>query len=114
MVRWTAVPVCPDCGGDNIMGYNEEDESWECTECDTVIDDEEFDDNQCVSETETKYFMISTYEKDKPLAFAYPDKHSDLLIPVQAYGPENQPILIIYQFDYTNNSALERLKNSNS
>jgi len=27
------------------MGYNEEDESWECTECDTVIDDEELDKN---------------------------------------------------------------------
>jgi len=44
MVRWTAVPVCPDCGGDAIMGYVESNETWKCTECNTVIDDEEFDD----------------------------------------------------------------------
>ena len=43
MVRWTAVPVCPDC--EAIMGYEEDDESWECTECDTSIDDTEFNGN---------------------------------------------------------------------
>ena len=44
MVRWTSVPVCPNCSGDAIMGYEESNETWVCTECNTVIDDEEFDD----------------------------------------------------------------------
>ena len=42
MVRWAALPECPNC--EAIMGYEEENDSWECTECDTSIDDEEFDD----------------------------------------------------------------------
>ena len=75
---------------------------------------EESDLDKFILENRPRYFMISTYESDKPWAFAYPGKHSDLLIPVKAYGPSDQPILIIYEFDYTNDSALERLKNSNS
>lgn len=72
----------------------------------------EGDLDKFILENRPKYFMISTYENDKPWAFAYPGKHTDLLIPVQAYGPEGQPILVIYRFDYTNESALERLRTS--
>ena len=43
MVRWTAMPICPNC--EAIMGYEENTESWDCTECDASIADSEFDDN---------------------------------------------------------------------
>lgn len=70
----------------------------------------ESDFDKFILENRPIYFMISGYEKDMPWAFAYPSKHSDLLIPVQAFGQQERPILVIYRFDYNNQAAVDRLK----
>jgi 4-amino-4-deoxy-L-arabinose transferase-like glycosyltransferase len=70
---------------------------------------EEADLDKFILENRPKYFSISGYEAEKDWAFAYPQKHSDLLTPVQAFPPTEQPILIIYRFDYSNIEAVARL-----
>tara|TARA_Y100000034_G_scaffold57823_1_gene70564 strand:- start:199 stop:2055 length:1857 start_codon:yes stop_codon:yes gene_type:complete len=71
---------------------------------------QEADLDKFILENRPLYFSISGYEAEKDWAFAYPQKHSDLLTPVQAFGPDpNQPILVIYRFDYSNIEAVARL-----
>src|SRR3989344_1504683 len=65
-----------------------------------------------IFENRPKYFSISTYEADKPWTFAYPQKHADLLRPVQVYPSAQQPVLVIYEFDYSNPAALARINAS--
>ena len=63
-------------------------------------------------ENRPKYYSISGYEAEQPWAFAYPEKHKDMMIPVQGYEREGKPILVIYAFDYSNETALDRLRSS--
>jgi len=57
--------------------------------------------NQFVLENRPKYYSISTLERDPQWTFEYPGKYLEVLTPVQFYGPQEQPILIIYQFNYS-------------
>jgi len=59
-----------------------------------------------VLENRPKYFVISLYERDDPWAYTYPTDHNDILVPVQAFGPQDQPLVIVYRFDYTNIQSL--------
>jgi 4-amino-4-deoxy-L-arabinose transferase-like glycosyltransferase len=54
-----------------------------------------------IMEKRPKYYIISLYEKDPQWAWEFPEKHKDLLTPVQAYTLNGQPIVIIYQFNYS-------------
>ncbi|MAG02276.1 hypothetical protein CMI42_02970 [Candidatus Pacearchaeota archaeon] len=66
--------------------------------------------NEFILENRPKYFSISIYEREKDWAFAYPNNNQGLLIPVQAYGSQQQPVLVIYRFDYSNKEALNKLR----
>ena len=57
--------------------------------------------NRFILENRPKYLSISVLEPEQPWMFAYPNRHQAALTPVQAYGPQEQPILIIYRFNYS-------------
>lgn len=52
-----------------------------------------------VQELKPKYLVLSAYEQSPAWVYAYPQNHTSLLTPVQAY-PQNQPMVIIYEFNY--------------
>lgn len=60
----------------------------------------EFAMDKFIKENKPKYFMISIFEREEDWAFAYPSKHQDTMIPVQVYGSQEQPVLVIYEFKY--------------
>ncbi len=60
-----------------------------------------------ILEKRPKYFVASAYEKEEQWTFAYPEKHKDVLIPVQAYPNTQQPLVIVYKFDYNNIKSLK-------
>lgn len=53
-----------------------------------------------IFENKPKYLVESAYENEEPWAVNYPQKHPNLLIPVQAYPSPQQPLVIIYKFNY--------------
>ena len=55
-----------------------------------------------VLEKRPRYYSISVIERDEDWAYAYPQKHQDMLVPVQVYQQGNQPVLVIYEFKYDN------------
>lgn len=67
----------------------------------------ESDLDKFILENKPKYLVASVYEREEPWAFAYPQKHADILIPVQAYPNAQQPAVIVYQFDYDNINSLK-------
>jgi len=66
----------------------------------------ETDLDKFILENRPKYFILSIYEYQEPWVFAYPEKHKDILTPVQGYGLQNQPILVIYKFNYDKITSL--------
>lgn len=55
-----------------------------------------------ILENKPKYLVESAYENEEPWAVNYPQKHPDILVPVHVYPSLQQPVVIIYKFDYTN------------
>ncbi len=47
-----------------------------------------------------KYLILSGFEKHPDWAYTYPEKNQDLLTPVKIYSQDENPVLIIYQFNY--------------
>lgn len=76
-----------------------------------IVKGNESDLDKFILEKRPKYLVASAYEREEPWAFAYPQKHADILIPVQVYPNAQQPIVIVYQFDYDNKAALKKLTN---
>lgn len=70
--------------------------------------------NQFVLEKRPKYYSISVLEKEQQWAYDYPQKHQDILTPVQVYPPDRQPILVIYEFHYDNITSIQLTKTMNS
>ena len=48
-----------------------------------------------------KYLVISIFERHPPWIYSWPQKNQNLVIPVQAYSMNQQPVLIIYQVNYS-------------
>lgn len=61
----------------------------------------ESDFDEFVKSKKPRYMTLSIFEKHEDWAYKYPEKHPDLLIPVKAYTQGDQPVLIIYEFNYS-------------
>jgi 4-amino-4-deoxy-L-arabinose transferase-like glycosyltransferase len=53
-----------------------------------------------VKELKPAYLVLSSYEQSPSWVYTYPQNHTGLLTPVQAY-PQNQPMVIVYRFNYS-------------
>ncbi|HLC63185.1 MAG TPA: glycosyltransferase family 39 protein [Candidatus Nanoarchaeia archaeon] len=62
-------------------------------------------------EDNARFFTVSVFEKHPEWAYNYPQQHPDEFIPVQAYTLNNQPALVIYQ--YNPKSSPERFNQTN-
>ncbi|MEN9626416.1 MAG: hypothetical protein RL557_744 [archaeon] len=60
-----------------------------------------------VLEKHPRYYSISIIEPDEQWAYQYPQKHQDMLIPVQVYESGGQPVLAIYEFNYQKVNSLK-------
>lgn len=69
----------------------------------------ESDLDKFILEKKPKYLVASAYEREEPWALSYPQKHQDILIPVQVYPNPQQPIVVVYEFDYGNEAGLKKL-----
>ncbi|MEK6871700.1 MAG: glycosyltransferase family 39 protein [Nanoarchaeota archaeon] len=65
-----------------------------------------------VLEKKPRYYSISVIERDEDWAYAYPQKHQDMLTPVQVYQQGDQPILVIYEFKYLDTATAPISNNS--
>ena len=54
------------------------------------------------------YLVLSIFEKHPSWLYTYPQEHNQTLIPVKAYYQNNQPILVIYRFNYTNTTLMQK------
>ena len=52
-----------------------------------------------------RYLILSAFEQNPEWTFQYPEKHKDILTPVQAYQQGEQTVLVIYEFNYENQSS---------
>jgi hypothetical protein len=48
-----------------------------------------------------KYLVLSSYEQSPAWLYAYPENHTDELVPVKAFYQGQQPIVVIYEFKNT-------------
>ena len=58
---------------------------------------------QDVARLKPKYLVLSLFDASVPVAYKYPEKYPNMLIPVQAYfadAAQKQATLIIYEFKY--------------
>jgi 4-amino-4-deoxy-L-arabinose transferase-like glycosyltransferase len=63
------------------------------------------DSNQSYFEEQVKklkptFLVLSLFESYAPWTYSYPQNHTSLLTPVKGYGQDNNPVLIIYKFNY--------------
>jgi len=56
--------------------------------------------DQFILEKKPKYLVASAYENEEQWARLYPQKHFGLLTPIKIFGPDNQPVVIVYKFNY--------------
>lgn len=54
-----------------------------------------------VKELKPSYLVLSVFEQTPDWLYAYPQEHQSSLIPVKAFYQGQQPIVIIYKFNYT-------------
>jgi len=60
-----------------------------------ALNETQFD--EFVRADKPKYLMLSAFEHHPDWAYAYPQKHNDTWIPVQAYYQGQQPVVVIYK-----------------
>lgn len=60
----------------------------------------ESDFDNFVKNNKPKYLIESIFEPQPDWVYTYPERHNDTLIPVKVYSQNNEPVLIIYQFNY--------------
>lgn len=53
-----------------------------------------------ITKLNPKYFMLSSFEPHEQWMYSYPQEHNNTLIPVQVYQQNEQPVVIIYGFNY--------------
>ncbi len=58
-----------------------------------------------VKELKPAFLVLSLFETYAPWIYSYPQNHTDLLTPVKAYGQGNQPVLIVYKFNYNETTS---------
>lgn len=66
-----------------------------------IIGGNESDFNEFVKSKKPRYMVLSAFEKSADWAYSYPEKNKGLLAPVQVYTQNEQPILIVYEFNYS-------------
>lgn len=60
--------------------------------------------DEFVKEMKPRYLIVSVFEIHEQWMYSYPEKHKDILKPVQVYSEAQQPTLVIYEFNYLNKS----------
>ena len=55
---------------------------------------EEFENK--LREMDIRFVILSAFEFHHPWAYSYPQEHPNILAPIKVYGPQDQPILIVY------------------
>jgi uncharacterized membrane protein len=58
-----------------------------------------------VKELKPAFLVLSLFESYAPWIYSYPQNHTSLLIPVKGYGQGDQPVLIVYKFNYNENTS---------
>lgn len=61
----------------------------------------ESDFDSFINTEKPKYLILSSFETHPDWAYSYPEKHKDLLTPVKVYSQGENPVLIIYSFNYS-------------
>ncbi len=56
--------------------------------------------DEFIKDKKPKYLMLSTSEVHEDWMYSYPQNHVDILKPVKAFYQNNQPVVIIYEFNY--------------
>lgn len=53
-----------------------------------------------VTKIKPEYLMLSSFEQHDPWMYQYPVDYNSTVIPVQVYQQNNQPVVVIYKFNY--------------
>jgi len=61
----------------------------------------ETDFYEFVKTQKPKYMILSVFEQSADWTYSYPETHKDLLTPVKAYMQGQQPVLVVYEFNYS-------------
>ena len=56
---------------------------------------------EIVEELKPRYLVLSLYEQSPEWIYSYPEKNPNKLTPVQVYYQNQKPIVVIYEFKYT-------------
>lgn len=64
--------------------------------------------NEFVNNTHPAYMMLSSFEASAQWVYDYPQNHSNILTPIKAFyqSGTQQPVIIIYKFDYNNSTKI--------
>jgi hypothetical protein len=54
-----------------------------------------------VKENHPKYFLFSSYEQYPEWVYSYPQNHTSLLTPIKAFYQGQNPVVVIYEFNYS-------------
>jgi len=63
--------------------------------------DNETEFEELIEKEKPTFFMVSVFEPHQDWMYQYPASHNSTLIPVKAYSQGNQPVAVIYRFNYT-------------
>ena len=55
-----------------------------------------------IKDKKPKYATLSAFEQYADWVYSYPQAHNDTMIPIQVYQQNQQPVFIIYEFEYGN------------
>lgn len=70
------------------------------------VNESEFEEK--INELKPNFLVLSIFEPHAQWTYEYPQKHPDLLIPVKVYEKNQQPVLIVYRFNYNENTPILR------
>ena len=53
-----------------------------------------------ISSNKPKFMTLTAFERQDDWAIAFPQNHPEMVVPVQVYKQNEQPVFVIYQFNY--------------
>jgi len=66
-----------------------------------LLQGNETDFDNFVKSEKPRYMVVSIFERHSDWAYTYPEENPSLVVPVQAYYQGEQPVLIIYELNYS-------------
>ncbi|MBI4116584.1 glycosyltransferase family 39 protein [Candidatus Pacearchaeota archaeon] len=67
---------------------------------DSVRHNNESDFMDFVETNKPKYMTLTAFERQEDWVFALPQKYPELIVPVQVYKQNEQPVFVVYEFKY--------------